>query len=40
MTKKRTRLTRDNMETVIYLHEVWLKTREREARKHSRRVSC
>ena len=40
MTKKRMRLTRDNMETVIYLHEVWLKTREREARKHSRRVSC
>ena len=40
MTKKRTRLTRDNMETVIYLREVWLKTREWEARKHSRRVSC
>jgi hypothetical protein len=34
MTKKRCGLTCDNLETLVYLHEVWPKTREWEARKH------
>ena len=28
MTKKRCGLTCDNLETLVYLHEVWPKTRE------------
>jgi hypothetical protein len=31
MTKKRTRRTCDNLETIVYLHEVWHKVREWEA---------
>jgi hypothetical protein len=27
-TKKRTQLTCDNLETIVYLHEVWPKVRE------------
>jgi hypothetical protein len=40
MTKKRCRLTCDNLnlETLVYLHEVWPKTREWEARKNLRVV--
>jgi hypothetical protein len=34
MTKKRCSLTCENLETVVYLHEMWPKTREWEARKH------
>jgi hypothetical protein len=34
MTKKRCCLTCENLETMVYLHEVWLKVREWEARKH------
>jgi len=33
MTKKRCGLTCDNLETLVYLHEVWPKTREWESRK-------
>jgi hypothetical protein len=33
-TKKRCLLTCDNLETVVYLPKMWLKTREWEARKH------
>jgi len=38
MTKKRCGLTCDNLETLVYLHEVWPKTREWEARKKLRVV--
>jgi hypothetical protein len=38
MTKKRTRLTCENLETVVYLHEMWPQTREWEARKHFKAV--
>jgi hypothetical protein len=38
MTKKRCRLTCDNLETLVYLYEVWPKTREWEARKKLRVV--
>jgi hypothetical protein len=34
MTKKRTRLIYDNMETLDYLHKMWPKARKWEARKH------
>ena len=34
MTNKRTRLTCDNLETVVYLHEMWPKTCEWETREH------
>jgi hypothetical protein len=34
MTKKRCRLTCENLENIVYLHEVWPKVREWEARKH------
>jgi hypothetical protein len=30
MTKKLTGLTCDNLETIVYLHKVWPKVRERE----------
>jgi hypothetical protein len=40
MTKKRCGLTCDNLETLVYLHEVWPKTREWEARKKLRVFSC
>jgi hypothetical protein len=33
MTKKHCGLTCDNLETLVYLHEVWPKTREWESRK-------
>jgi len=36
MTKKRSRLTYDNMEELVYLHEVWLQVREWEAVKQMR----
>ena len=38
MTKKRCGLTCDNLETLVYLHEVWPKTCEWEARKKLRVV--
>ena len=38
MTKKRTRLTCDNLETIVYLHDMWPKTRELEARKKFKAV--
>jgi hypothetical protein len=31
MTKERTRFTCDNLETIVYLHEVWPKVREWQA---------
>jgi hypothetical protein len=31
MTKKRTGLACDNLETIVYLHEMWPKVREWEA---------
>jgi len=41
MTNKRTRLTCDNLETVVYLHEMWPKTCEWETlASTSRRISC
>jgi len=36
MTKKRSRLTCDNMEELVYLHEVWAQVREWEAVKKMR----
>ena len=36
MTKKRSRLTCDNMEELVYLHEVWPQVREWEAVKKMR----
>ena len=36
MTKKRSRLTCDNMEELVYLHEVWTQVREWEAVKKMR----
>ena len=38
MTKNRCHLTYDNLETLVYLHEVWPKAREWEARKHFKSV--
>jgi hypothetical protein len=38
MTKKRCSLTCDNWETLVYLHEVWPKTREWEVRNHFKTV--
>ena len=36
MTKKRSRLTCDNMEELVYLHEMWPQVREWEAVKKMR----
>ena len=36
MTKKRSRLTCDNMEDLVYLHELWPQVREWEAVKKMR----
>jgi hypothetical protein len=38
MTKQRTRLTCDNLETIVYLHEVWPNAPEWEARKRFKAV--